>query len=706
MIGEAGTQGSISELANYLSYGDKQNNNRVEDRSKRVGWESGRNFGLTSDIDEATDRMKGIAAAKSGEIKDEAYHIILSWQSGNEEEGIPPDNPSREEMEKSIDQVLEELGLEGYQAWVVEHIDTDTPHLHAMVNRVHPRSKDVWRQEYDKTIIYNTIRELEEEHGWHRPAPMTMEERHRLDKPKSPDYWEVEVGEKSVRAWAQQDGLREDLSNATSWTEAERVAEEHGAELVPTENQPAPDGGMVLKKDGTHVAMSSIDPGLSRPKLEERFGQSWTEYQRADEPHEPKSHESRAPRKPAYNQRGQETGAGLEEDSLEKSSSEEAPSEESFSEKSPSGESSSEEEDFPLERPPGEKPLEEVSTKELQDRRAELRRAVHASRKSLRASWEEPGGRSGVPPGARHMAEDALEKEEEKLAETTEELQRRAGVPGQMSRSELLSERRSLREEQSQLEEKQREDEEKHGDREHRPDPGVPGRLRARLSEIQSRLQEVGSELRERPAAVEEEVLSSLEAALKETAPEEAAPEEATPEETERSARAGKVARHRALDRAQRKYEDLSPAEQEHLRTRLEEATGRAEGLGRALDQLNQALDQDRMTVAQAKVIDRARELAARKGLVDTGLPRLDDRGGEELMRETEKLYKSFSQKRQEEMLQAMPAPERKALKSEIRTQEQDPQEQEGSTPQSTGNGANRDSSESGSRSGRSRSWR
>ena len=267
MVGIAHT-GSISEVGHYLSYGSEGNDNRVEDRSKRVGWESGRNLGLTSTVERATDQMRDTIATKAGEIEDEVYHIILSWESGNEK-GVSPDRPTREEMEASVDRMLEELGLDEHQAWIFRHIDTDTPHVHAMVSRVHPTDRTVWSADYDQTIVYETCRKLEEEHGWHRPAPMTIKEKHKQNRPSSPKYWETQVGDRSVRVQAQQDGLRDRIKEATSWPEVERAAEEHKAELVPKEN-----GGMVLRKNGTHVAMSSIDPTISRPQLEQRISQT------------------------------------------------------------------------------------------------------------------------------------------------------------------------------------------------------------------------------------------------------------------------------------------------------------------------------------------------------------------------------------------------------------------------------------------------
>jgi Relaxase/Mobilisation nuclease domain. len=227
MVAEVHLQGSIDKLENYLSYGAAGNKNRTENRSERVDWESGRNVGITDDIASAKAQMKHTAAASR--VEKPVYQIILSWQSGNEDEGIPPDDPSREEMEETVDRVLTELGLDEHQAWMVAHRDTDTPHVHVMVNRVHPQKKTAWENTYDKSEIYNTLREIEEEKGWHRPAPKTIEEKWAQDREKSLQYWEEEHEkwdrEPSVRLWAREEGVQEALREAQSWKEVQEVVD-------------------------------------------------------------------------------------------------------------------------------------------------------------------------------------------------------------------------------------------------------------------------------------------------------------------------------------------------------------------------------------------------------------------------------------------------------------------------------------------------
>jgi hypothetical protein len=281
MVAQTHVVGSVDTLAHYLSYGKAENNNKVENRDERVAWESDRNLRGAGSIKVAKRRFKQAAARKGRMVKKPNYEIILSWQSGNEKEGIPPDDPSREEMEQSVDRVLSELNLEEHQAWIVAHRDTDTPHVHVVVNRVHPRTGETWSPSYDQTTLYHTLREIEEEKGWHRPGPMKIEDLS-SDRQKNLEYWEKEsekLGrERSVRQWAREEGIPGLLKGAESWEQVEKILHGTGATLKPRRER-----GMVIERDGGHAALSSIDPTISRPKLEDRYGQSWEAYREGRE---------------------------------------------------------------------------------------------------------------------------------------------------------------------------------------------------------------------------------------------------------------------------------------------------------------------------------------------------------------------------------------------------------------------------------------
>jgi hypothetical protein len=388
MIAETHLQSNVDELGDYLSYGSVGNENRVEDRRERVGWEAGRNLGLNPTMGEAKAAIKADATKPS--VEKPVYQVILSWQSGNEEEGIPPDNPSRREMEQVVDRIREELGLEEHYAWMVGHVDTDTPHVHVVIGRVHPRTGKTWKPSYDETKIYETLREIEEEMGWHRPAPMTIEEKWEQKTAESAAYWE-ETHEKwgrerSVRLWAREEGIAAKIREATSWLEVQQALRGTRALL-----KPRGDRGMVLKRKGSYAALSAIDAQISRPKLEERFGQTWEEYQREGPP----------------KTRPTEEGSTEEGPSKEKGSAEESPEED------------------PAEKDPAEKTPEEDRAEED---RAEAEPVESDSVESGSVEAEPPReDRRKIPFGqeVRIRAAPALLE-----ADTLEELRRRLAPHG------------------------------------------------------------------------------------------------------------------------------------------------------------------------------------------------------------------------------------------------------------------------------------
>lgn len=283
MIAETHLRASFDQTAQYLSHGKVENGNYTEDRTERVDWESGRNLRGAGSIQVAKRRMKQAAARKGRQVKKPVYQVILSWQSGNPEENIPPDAPTREEMEWSVDRVLSDLGLEEHQAWIVAHKDTDTPHVHVMTNRVHPRRGTTWKPSYDIATAFRTLRQIEQETGWHQPAPETLEELSN-EEPTGLEMWMVKDPERSLLYWARREAnIAGRLKEASGWEEAEEALRKVGARLEPRSVEGGK--GMVLEKDGGYLALSSIHPQVSRSKLERRYGQSWEEHAEGERPH-------------------------------------------------------------------------------------------------------------------------------------------------------------------------------------------------------------------------------------------------------------------------------------------------------------------------------------------------------------------------------------------------------------------------------------
>ncbi len=126
---------------------DKRANDTQDHRStsERVAWTKTRN--ITSDnaefafrIMSATamdkDRLKAQAGVKNtgNKSKGDVYSYSLAWHP--EETG----KFSQSDMLNAVDQSLKALGAQDHQAVIIAHQDTAHPHVHVVLNMVHPQN--------------------------------------------------------------------------------------------------------------------------------------------------------------------------------------------------------------------------------------------------------------------------------------------------------------------------------------------------------------------------------------------------------------------------------------------------------------------------------------------------------------------------------------------------------------------------------------
>ena len=137
---------------------------RIERTSNRVAWFSTRNLMAENSL---TARNIMIATALSAErLKREAgikatgrktnkpvQDLTLAWHPG--------ETPTRPEMEAAANEVIKLLGIEEHQIAIYCHRDRPHPHIHLLINRVHPhtgktatfsnahRKLDKWANQYE-----------------------------------------------------------------------------------------------------------------------------------------------------------------------------------------------------------------------------------------------------------------------------------------------------------------------------------------------------------------------------------------------------------------------------------------------------------------------------------------------------------------------------------------------------------------------------
>src|SRR2546428_546231 len=100
--------------------------------------------------------MKPTANANP-QVEVPVYHLTINFD--------PADPVTPEQMQAVADRVLADLGLAEHQSLMVAHRDRGHPHIHIMVNRVHPDSGVAWDRWKDRPRIERTLRELERELG-------------------------------------------------------------------------------------------------------------------------------------------------------------------------------------------------------------------------------------------------------------------------------------------------------------------------------------------------------------------------------------------------------------------------------------------------------------------------------------------------------------------------------------------------------------
>jgi hypothetical protein len=105
------------------------------------------------------DQLKMISGIRlSGRPCEEPVMTIsLSWH--------PSENPGKEEMVQAADSYLRHMGWDEHQAVYLGHNDTAHPHLHIVLNRIHPETGKVLDDAFSKNRTQEWARDYEHEHG-------------------------------------------------------------------------------------------------------------------------------------------------------------------------------------------------------------------------------------------------------------------------------------------------------------------------------------------------------------------------------------------------------------------------------------------------------------------------------------------------------------------------------------------------------------
>lgn len=187
-------------------------------------------------------------------MADKTYHLIISFRSGED-----PDPAALAEIEERL---CHGLGFAGHQRVSVVHDDTDNPHLHIAINKIHPTRYTIHEPFRAYRTLARLCDKLEDEYSLqkdnHTPGQTASENR-------AADM-EHQTGVESLIGWVKRE-CKERLRSARSWDELHALLLENGLRMHARAN-----GLVITAADGTTIKASSVGREFSKPQLEGRLG--------------------------------------------------------------------------------------------------------------------------------------------------------------------------------------------------------------------------------------------------------------------------------------------------------------------------------------------------------------------------------------------------------------------------------------------------
>jgi len=238
------------------------------DPRERVDWVEFRNL-PTRNARTAACIMAATASESVSGTATPAYLFSVSFDPGDSV------NPAT--LRLVADRVIRDMRLTEYQSLVYSHKDRAHPHLHFIVNRVHPERHTLWRNWQDYLRLERSLRALEQElglrivPGWNSVVVLTPDGGLRV--PQEHETGLTRVFPRSGPSRGDAGFLRDIaaraapvLEQARSWAELERGLAEQGLSLRTK-------GGGFTLTDGTRqVKASEVGRTFSRFHLEKRLG--------------------------------------------------------------------------------------------------------------------------------------------------------------------------------------------------------------------------------------------------------------------------------------------------------------------------------------------------------------------------------------------------------------------------------------------------
>jgi len=236
---------------------------------------------LHTDEPRAAAAVMDATARQSARCKQPAYHFIITFDPKDAAAG----KVTQEVKRKVADKVIEQMGLTEHQVLVYSHKDADHPHMHFLVNRIHPSRHVAYDRHQDGRRLTAITMDLAKEFGlnvlrnreYDRQLGRDREDQGLL--PTDADYWQARRDGRQFRSRFDEEEvtylretLYDDFRSARSWDDlGERLA----ARGITLERKGQ---GMVLTDGEREAKLSDMGKGVRFHVLEERFGEDFDDY--------------------------------------------------------------------------------------------------------------------------------------------------------------------------------------------------------------------------------------------------------------------------------------------------------------------------------------------------------------------------------------------------------------------------------------------
>lgn len=236
---------------------------------------------LFTDNARAASSVMEATAAKSVRCKQPAYHFMITFDPKDAAAGkVTP-----ELKRKVAQQVIERMGLTEHQLMVYSHQDTEHPHMHFLVNRIHPQKHVAYDRHQDGRRLTGIVHELAREHGLNILRNREYERQLGRDvddlAPAISDgeYWKTRREDREALIPLGKDAtadlrrrLKDDFYQSQTWAELNHRLTRKGI-TMERKGQ-----GLILSDGERFAKLSDMGKGVRFNTLEERFGERFDDF--------------------------------------------------------------------------------------------------------------------------------------------------------------------------------------------------------------------------------------------------------------------------------------------------------------------------------------------------------------------------------------------------------------------------------------------